>query len=98
MLKMWRIAGELLLFSLSWKFQEVCSNTRQRNAIAGADELASKSEGKQAKGIFLLLHASELQAEVKEVYSRLELYPSFYSWERHSWEGSEHHLLKHGYV
>lgn len=56
-----------MVFSLRWKFKEVCSDTRQRNAIAGTDELVNKSEGKQAKGNFFLLHASELQAEVKEI-------------------------------
>lgn len=60
------VCRRALVFSLRWKFKEVCSDTRQRNATAGTDELTNKSEGKQAKGSFLL-HASELQAEVKEI-------------------------------
>lgn len=96
------VCRRALVFSLRWKFKEVCSDTRQRNAIAGTDELANKSEGKQAKGSFFLLHSSELQVGRSQrdppFYSHLELNPSSYSWERHSWEGSEHHPLKHGCV
>lgn len=61
------VCRRALVFRLRWKFQEVCSDTRQRNATATTDELANKSEGKQAKGSFLLLRASELQADVKEI-------------------------------
>lgn len=46
--KAWRILGELLVFNLCWKQGEIGSKSSSSNRI---DELANKSEGKQAKEV-----------------------------------------------
>lgn len=68
-----------MVFRLRWKFKEVCSDTRQRNAIAGTDELPTgvKASMQKAASFFYMLQNCRQKSKRSPFLQSLRAEPQF---------------------